>query len=269
LFHQAWAESLQAHNIGLTESLASDSWWEHKLLHLWDQDRSKYNLEPDATEERELKGLALRAAHWWSTRQHRMPEILAIEQVYERALPNGPVLFGRLDAVVRWPSQQHPVRHWQLKTYGGGTPSVEIRIIKRSLHETAYRYITEPEFGTEWGGTDLIMFRKLGLTKREAGKLVPRSHDECIVEENLNIPDKLANARMYQLQHCVSQIIETEKTIEGTLIDEIPHIIEQREHACGGMHRNSECVFMDACNGTVSLSDHWLWETHNPLESYE
>lgn len=281
-YHKAWEQALRHwKNVGevARPGLSDPDQWVNSLQMIFTSRLLERNIEPETKDLTTLKALGIRAAWWW--RQEKNPpfkQVLAIEHVCERTLAvveNTELrLFGRLDAIGDWgPDTRLPIRHFQIKTSGTNTPEVEMRIIKRSLHESGYKFVAEAEWApqNEWGGTHLHMALKLPLRRKDdSGVLVDRNPAEAFIEEDLLVTEAIQKKRLQDLVHVATAILHDERRLRA-LPDKfaVPLPLEQRESACGGLHRNSQCPYMDSSDGKVRLDDNWVYEEHNPLESYE
>lgn len=279
-YHRAWEQALthwKEHGETARAGLGDPDQWVNSLQLIFTAALEDRGIQPETKDLTTLKALGIRAAWWW--RQEQNPpfkHVLATEHVCERVL--GVVkdtevrLFGRLDAVVdKGPDARLPIRHFQIKTSGTRTPAVLMRIIKRSLHESGYSHVVDDEWRSRgWGGTHLHMALKLPLRRKDdSGVLVDRNPAEAFIEEDLLVTEAIQTQRTQDLLRVAGQIIvDTRRLLALQDKFAVPLPLEQREGACGGLHQNSQCIYMDSCDALVRFDDHWVYEPQDPLESY-
>jgi len=201
-------------------------------------------------------------------------EVLGTELALESEISPGITLFGRLDAVVR---VRGKLRHLQWKTVPASVPwDVFSRVKQRSLHEGAYGKLGREQFGPDFTGTLLVGIRKYAHHERVAGKTCEycgsKGYRERNPAEGVYWSDLLVDDRKVErvVQQVISLAVEMQKERERLLKWKglvIP--IEQREKACGGMHGNSLCSYIETCDGNFDLWDGFMYEDSDPLGAYK
>ncbi len=264
--HSCWEDAIKSYGAfgpNATKGLTDQAQWENGLHHEMRKRWLAAGFDEDTADLRKLTAISHRAAWWWS-QPLPFDKVLSVEETLEAPLTDSITLFGRLDAVCE---HEGWIKHHQLKTYGGAHIGLKIRLIKRSLHESAYWILGMLKYGKMYRGTHLTLIRTLPLRQKVDGVLQMRPPAAMCVDEDLVIPEALRERAKRDIIRATEAMLRYERQLNACVIK--PHDLPQHEHMCGGTFGNSECHFLEVCMRYADLDDRTLYDTVDPLEHYK
>jgi hypothetical protein len=179
----------------------------------------------------------------WEAKEKWMlehPDVQVMANELELSAPfQGSLLRGRLDRLIKWNGTYW---HWQWKTAAASkNVGVYTRLISRSFHEHAYRFLAIHHGWTPYGGSFLAVARKLSDAALDRGESplfvtpLPTSSNNAALLEDL-------------ATHIAAMAPWEAQILAGGALP------PQNPEACGGFYGNSPCHFIDVCDGRVDLT---------------
>lgn len=182
-------------------------------------------------------------------------QTVASELTLEATLPNGDILYGRLDRLGVYASQ---LWHVQNRSLAASTNlPLYLQTSEMDLHENAYAWLVEqnrqllPEGVRDlpYGGTIYNIVRKLKLVGKNGKEL--HKPDECFVQEMVAIQPGLVE----KVLHTVCEVAnEIRPFAEGALMKRICPATCAR-----GQFGNSRCPYYGVCVGLDDIHDDALF----------